>query len=449
MSDKFSDEFNEWLKRKERKQDQKLQEEKLEKENTIDDNKKSFVSDKEKTQRKEFNNINNDYVNREYVDKEYVDEQIKKNKPRFNTLKATALVLVGAILGSFIGPELSGLFNKNEPQITSNQSVDSARNISINPESEVNVENAVAKKAIQSVVGINVKVEGRNIFGSTTSQEGIGSGVIVSEDGYILTNAHVIGKSVREINVIFSDNSHEKAKVVWVDETLDLAVIKVEKNGMTPIEFADSDKVEIGDKAIAIGNPLGLNLQSTLTSGYVSGLNRSITMENGLVMNGLIQTDASINAGNSGGALLNSEGKLIGVNTAKAGRTDGIGFSIPSNIARGIVEKIRKDGSYNPVTLGIRGIDLVNYVQYTLDYDTGAKEGVIVGEVVPSSTASNAGLKTKDVIVSIGEDKIESMNKLKQVLLKYDVGDTAKVKVIRNKKEIQLDIRFEGGNANI
>lgn len=394
-----------------------------------------------------FRNNNNDRQSKEYVDKDYVDQQIKKNKPKLGFVKSGALVLVGAILGSFMGPYANNLLNGDEYQ-ASNLNTNQA--ISINATEETNVENAVAKKSIQSVVGIQSTVKGtQNPFFYTGDTVGIGSGVIVSEDGYILTNAHVVQQEGSELQVIFADTSTADASLVYYDDSLDLAVIKVDKTGLPAISFADSDEVEIGDKSIAIGNPTGFNLQSTLTSGYISGLNRTITMSNGLDMTGLIQTDASINSGNSGGALLNKKGDLIGINTAKAGNTDGIGFAIPSNTAKQIVDQIISKGSYTPIVLGIRGTDISIYKQLYQNPNLGVDEGVVVSDVVANSSADKAGIQANDIIVKIGDKAIGSMNELKQTLITYNIGDKTTVTVYRNGQEEILDITLEGEQPNI
>lgn len=409
---------------------------------------KDFVEDSKEDYFNEFSSErpNEDYINRIYVDKDYVDEQIAKSKSKFSNLKILSLILVGAILGSFLGPILQSKFT--EPN---GSNISSQETININSSDEANVENAVAKKAIPSVVGIHTSYIQSNpfMFGMEKKAEGIGSGVIVSEDGYILTNAHVVGKNPEKISVLFSDNTSAEAEIVYKNTNLDLAVIKVNKTGLPAIEFADSSKVQIGDKAIAIGNPLGFNLQSTLTSGYISGLDRSITMQDGTTMTSLMQTDASINSGNSGGALLNSKGQLIGINTAKAGSTDGIGFAIPSNTSKNIVDQIIEKGSFSQVVLGINGIDLDIYKQYTNNRSIEASKGVYVAEALKNSSADKAGLKSGDVITQIDDVEIDSMNKLQQTLITKRVGEKGKIKIIRNNKELELDITYEGQQANI
>lgn len=452
MTDYNNDEFLEWLRQKESEKNNDINSTEKAKDETspIESTRESYNfedrgSNSNFENRKIYTEENSDKI---YVDKAYVDEQIKRNKPKNRFVKALSLVVVGAMLGSFLGPLLQDTIFPNqeiERGALSNESVE----ISVSEES--NIENAVAKKAIPSVVGINTSYVSSNplFFGMEQYEEGIGSGVIVHKDGYILTNAHVVGDNPDEINVLFSDKSNEPAQIVYIDETLDLAVIKVNKTNLPAIEFADSDKVSIGDKAIAIGNPLGFNLQSTLTSGYLSGLDRTITMEDGSVMTGLIQTDASINSGNSGGALLNSKGQLIGINTAKAGSTDGIGFAIPSNITKNIVDQIIQNGSFTPIVLGIRGVDLSIFKQYTNNLDIDADEGVYVAEVMPDTSAEDAGLQEGDVLLEIAGERVDSMNKLKQILIKFRVNDQSTLKVLRDGNELDLDISFRGQNPNI
>lgn len=381
--------------------------------------------------------------------KRYIDDSVRKSRKKGAFARGLALVVAGSLIGTMIGFRLP----RKPSQDLSGQGPSQAVNISASE--EYNIESAVAKKAIPSVVGIQVNLQ-RRIQGFWNDQivqgEAIGSGVIVSEDGYILTNAHVVAEANKEegANVLFYDNSKANARILFVDQTLDLAVIKVDKKGLTPIELGDSENVKVGDKAIAIGNPVGLNLQSTLTSGYISGINRSIQMQDSSVLDGLFQTDAAINSGNSGGALLNKNGQLIGINTAKVQSTDGIGFAIPINIAKPIIESFINDGTFEAVQLGIRGVNLDVYQQYAGDGDRfNEQKGVVIIDVSPNGNAYRAGLKSKDLIISINDEHIESMNKLKQVLLTISKGQTADVKVLRNGSEKTIKVTFDGQSPNI
>lgn len=313
----------------------------------------------------------------------------------------------------------------------------------INVKGDENVENAVAKKAIPSVVGITTVTQSNDIFNLNKYVQGVGSGVIVSSDGYILTNSHVVGNGkAKEMNVIFSNGEKTPGKLIWQDESLDLAVIKVEKTGLPVMDIGDSDKVSVGDKAIAIGNPLGLDLQSTLTSGYISGLNRTINMENGASMDGLIQTDAAINGGNSGGALLNEKGELIGINTAKASGGEGIGFAIPINIAKTIVNEIKEKGNFDTVKLGIQGVDLKIYEKY-FQVETGAENGAVVIKVEPTSPAGKAGLQANDIILKLGDKEVSGMNDIRKALINYRIGDEVELEILRNGKNEKVKLKFE------
>ncbi|WP_058990091.1 S1C family serine protease [Anaerococcus rubeinfantis] len=360
--------------------------------------------------------------------------------------------LIGAVLGGFLVFSLLGSSLKNEnkneiPKESKNKSV-----VNINPTDDITMERAVVKKSIDSVVGITTKTKAtqNTIFGPQTGYvEGVGSGSIVTKDGYILTNSHVVSNSdASEINVLFSDDKTKKAKLVWNDTTLDLAVIKVEANNLSPIDLGDSDKVNVGDKAVAIGNPLGLELQSTVTSGIISGLGRTVSFQNGARMDGLMQTDAAINSGNSGGALLNSRGELVGINTAKAGNSDGIGFAIPVNLAKKVIKEIAKNGKFNSVYLGITGINLDLLLQSNnIDPKTvGSEDGVYVQSI--SDDAKNY-FRKGDIITEIDGQRVKDMSNLKKILLNYNVGDTCKIEIVRAGDTKEFDFKFTTDSSNI
>ncbi len=359
--------------------------------------------------------------------------------------------LIGAVLGGILVFLLLGSSLKKEnnkiPTESKNKSV-----VNINPSDDMTMERAVVKKSIDSVVGITTKTKAtkNTIFGSQTGYvEGVGSGSIVTKDGYILTNSHVVSNGdASEINVLLSDNKTVKAKLVWNDTTLDLAIIKVEANNLSPIDLGDSDTVKVGDKAVAIGNPLGLQLQSTVTSGIISGLNRTVSFENGAQMDGLMQTDAAINAGNSGGALLNSRGELVGINTAKAGNSDGIGFAIPVNLAKKVIKEIAKNGKFNSVYLGITGINLDLLLQSNnIDPKTvGSEDGVYIDSV--SKDARNY-FRKGDIITKIDGQRVKDMSNLKKILLNYSVGDTCKIEVVRAVDKKEINFKFTMDSSNI
>ena len=305
-----------------------------------------------------------------------------------------------------------------------------------------NIYHAVTDKAMPSVVGITTTtVDINNRFAIPTESQGVGTGVIVDANGYILTNSHVIsdGKAT-DVNVLFNDGTNTKGKVLWNDSQLDLAMVKVDKKGLVPAELGDSDKVRTGDIAIAIGNPLGLEFQKSVTQGIISGLDRTIQTEKSN-MTGLMQTDASINPGNSGGPLLNEKGQVIGINTAKASQAEGLGFAIPINTAKPIVEQIIKTGKFEKATLGIKGIDLAIF-ESTTGTNLEAEEGVYIAEVLVNTPAQKAGIQAGDVIVKVGEEKITTMSDLNKSLYKFSLGEKASILINRGGKEIKMEVQF-------
>ncbi|KGJ49107.1 protease [Clostridium sp. NCR] len=344
--------------------------------------------------------------------------------------------IISAMVGSFItafilGDKLSSKSNGNKQDIVVNEGTKSE-----------NIYHAVTDKAMPSVVGITTTtIDTNNIFAIPQQSQGVGTGFIVDSKGYILTNSHVVsdGKA-SDVNVLFNDGSTSKGKVLWNDPAIDLAIVKVDKTGLPVADLGNSDSVRTGDLAVAIGNPLGLEFQKSVTQGIISGLDRSIQTEQSN-MTGLIQTDASINPGNSGGPLLNDKGEVIGINTAKASGAEGLGFAIPINTAKPIVEQIIKDGKFEKVTLGIKGIDVKTF-ETTTGTDLAADEGVYIAEVVANTPAQKSGIQAGDVITKVGDTKITSMSDLNKALYKFSVGDKAKVEVNRGGKNITIDVKF-------
>ncbi len=386
-----------------------------------------------------------------------------KSLPSFLT------ALVGALIGGLLVFLLTSGFGakgnesskteSNQPQETqqnkdtdvSKKEIDKSIGNLDSKDTDESMESKVVKKSIDSVVGITTKAEvtQQTYFGPQSGYvEGIGSGSIVSSDGYILTNSHVVSNGeASDISVLFNDGTTTPAKLVWNDSTLDLAILKVEKDNLPAMKLADSDDVGVGDRVVAIGNPLGFELQSTVTSGIISGLNRTVNFQNGAQMDGLMQTDAAINSGNSGGALLNSKGEQIGINSAKAGNSDGIGFAIPINTVKNVINKIIENGEYNSVYLGITGQSLDYFRQFP-QANMGALEDV-QGVYVFSDFDENGVFEKGDVITAIDGKKVTDMASLRKVLLDYQVGESAKITIIRDGKEQTLDFTFSIDSSNV
>ncbi|WP_262121990.1 S1C family serine protease [Anaerococcus sp. Marseille-Q5996] len=370
--------------------------------------------------------------------------------------------LVGGLLIFFLTGGLGAMSNDSNteavdpPQTQAEQANVSKNQIdksigNLDDESDSSMESKVVKKSIDSVVGITTKSQvTQNTFWGPQSGyvEGIGSGSIVSSDGYILTNSHVISNGeASEISVLFNDGTTAPAKLVWNDSTLDLAIIKVEKKNLPVMELADSDKVGVGDRVVAIGNPLGFELQSTVTSGIISGLNRTVSFQTGAQMDGLMQTDAAINSGNSGGALLNSKGQQIGINSAKAGNSDGIGFAIPINTVKNVIDQIIKNGEYKSVYLGITGQSLDYFKQFP-QANMGALEDV-EGVYVFNNFDQNGIFQKGDVITAVDGKKVTDMASLRKVLLDYQIGQSAEITLIRDGKEQKINFTFSIDSSNV
>ena len=308
----------------------------------------------------------------------------------------------------------------------------------------------VANKVLPSIVGITVEYKINTLFGGSSTAEAAGSGIIVSEDGYILTNNHVVNtastSSYYQITEatgvkvkLFNDETEYEAKVVGSDAQTDLAVIKIEKNGLKAAELGDSDSVQVGEFAMAIGNPLGL--QSSISCGIISAKNREVQDSETKTTYHLIQTDAAINTGNSGGALVNADGKVIGINTLKLSGTgvEGIGFAIPINSTLSVYEELKTKGKIARPYMGIGGIDIdsLKAKQYHL------VEGIYVKTIDNFSAAEKAGLKIGDIILEIDGTPVKSMAELNAIKNKHAIGDQLKIKINRdgNEQEVTLTLQ--------
>ncbi len=375
----------------------------------------------------------------------------KKKKRQRNGKKGIIAALVAvSIISSSLGGLAGGAYvnyqlNKNN-QLSQSKDKVSTQQVKIDLSDNVYFAVAVAEKAQKTVVGITTDITrtANTFFGPQTEKgKSMGSGMIVDSNGYILTNSHVVGDGQYDkITVSLIDGSTAEGKLLWNDTTLDMAVVKIEKKGLPAVELGDSDEIMVGEPVVAIGNPMTLELERTVTQGIVSGLNRSITFENGTTIKPLIQTDASINSGNSGGPLFNAEGKVIGINTAKMSSAEGLGFSIPINTAKTILEQVIGKGTYASLYVGIKGVDVATY-EKSLGVDVSAEYGVVVVETVKDSPAAATDLKMGDVITSIDGKKIESMSDLKRQLYQYKENDKIKLSVNRNGEELTLEMTLK------
>lgn len=266
-------------------------------------------------------------------------------------------------------------------------------------------------------------------------RQGAGSGVIISADGYIVTNNHVVA-GADEILVKLNDNTEYKGRIIGLDETTDLALVKVEAKNLPAITIGNSDALKIGEWVLAVGNPF--NLTSTVTAGIVSAKARSLGA-NGV--ESFIQTDAAINQGNSGGALVNDRGELVGVNAmlySQTGSYAGYGFAIPTTIMNKVVADLKEFGVVQRALLGVRGMDVTNYIDVEKekgnDIDLGTNKGIYIQEVEQKTTAEELGLQKGDVVTAIGDKPVTKMAELQEALTQHRPGDKVKITYVRNKK---------------
>ena len=380
-----------------------------------------------------------------------------KEKKQYTGKKALvasflAVALVASMLGGLAGGALVNyqLNSQVNKQVEASNGI-SAEQVNINLSDNMYFAAAVAEKAQKTVVGITADItQSVNTILGPQTQKGtsMGSGMIIDPNGYILTNAHVVGDGEYDkITVSLIDGSTAEGKVLWFDTTLDMAVVKIEKTGLSSVELGNSDELMVGEPVVAIGNPMTLKLERTVTQGVVSGLNRSITFDNGTTIKPLIQTDASINSGNSGGPLFNAEGKVIGINTAKMSSAEGLGFSIPINTAKPILQQVIGEGTYSSLYVGIKGVEVQTY-EKSLGVDVNAEYGVVVVEAIKDSPATQVGLEMGDVITSIDGNKIETMGDLKRHLYEYKENDKVKLNINRSGEEITIEMTLKVKPAN-
>jgi serine protease Do len=311
---------------------------------------------------------------------------------------------------------------------------------------------SVASKVSPSVVSIVTKGEARSYYGGTQTQEGAGTGIIVSSSGYIMTNKHVIQGS-QSVTVVTSDGvSHSNVKVLGADPLNDLAFLKIDGvSNLKAAELGDSSSLRIGQSVVAIGNALG-QYQNSVTSGIISGTGRSVTAalnesdpsSDTETLTDLVQTDAAINPGNSGGPLVNIAGQVIGINTAIASDANGVGFTIPVNAAKGLLKGVLANGKVERAYVG------VNYVTITADvadaYKLPVRSGAYVyaeggrSPIVDGSPAAKAGIKNKDIITKVNDIDVGDKGSVASLVAEYAPGDTVRLTILRDDKKITVDV---------
>ena len=353
------------------------------------------------------------------------------------------VLIVVAIIAGFVGSIFTYVILDNKISNISGGVTNNGQGIKYEIQSTDSPVVAIAKKAGPSIVGVRVNYVSQGIFGAIQESDEEGSGIIYSEDGYIITNYHVIESAIKnsnaEVTVTLSNQKTYPATVVGGDEVTDLAVLKIDEKGLVAAEFGVSTEVMVGELAVAIGNPLGQELAGSVTGGYISALNRKITADGRTYK--LIQTDAAINPGNSGGALVNSKGQIIGINTVKIGATgvEGIGFAIPTDDALPIIKELIQNKKIVRPYIGISGGNLTKSNAKLYDLP----EGILVTQVLADSPAKKAGLQRGDVIIGVDGREITTMEELNEVKNSKKVGENIVLKVYRDKKELDITVTLE------
>lgn len=314
--------------------------------------------------------------------------------------------------------------------------------LSVEPKETEEISNTL-ENVTKCVVGISkIKNKGDSIFDTKATENlSLGTGIIISENGYIVTNWHLAGNKYSSCYVTLENGKVYNGNTVWADSDLDLAIVKINVSGLNYLELGDSSNAKLGEKVYAIGNPIGMEFQRTVTAGIISGLNRTIKIEEknaSSYMEGLIQTDASINEGNSGGPLINEKGEVIGINSVKIETAEGIGFAIPINTIKPIIESFIASGKFEEAYLGIFAYDkeVVKYLENNLEFSGG----IYVVKIMADGPAAKTNIKTGDIITKIDGNNVNRMSELRNYIYQKKPGDRLEVIINRNNKEYKTEV---------
>lgn len=394
--------------------------------------------------------------------KSYETTSYKVSEPKKKSKGASSSVIISFLSGALgaiiivavcfcvpsVNTMLNGLIDTDKPAIEVNSNINTQM-IDLTEFSETSVN--VAEQILPSIVGITIEYTVNSMFQGTGTSTASGSGIIISEDGYILTNNHIVSVSnsssssfyqVSEANKIkitlYNDENEYEAEIIGTDAMTDLAVLKIEKTGLKAAKLGDSEKLRVGEFVMAAGNPLKLNF--SVTTGVISALNREISdSETGYTYN-VIQTNAAINSGNSGGALVNSKGEVIGINFMKisSSSVEGICFAIPISPSLEIIQQLIENGKILRPYIGIVGVEVTPDIakRYNL------VEGVYVENIDQFSGAKRGGIEIGDVIIEIDGNEVKTMDDINEYKYTKNIGDVIKVKVNRNGEELEFDIEL-------
>lgn len=356
------------------------------------------------------------------------------------------LIILGLIsyyiYNTYQNIDIKSSYEVQKTDYTTN-SVQTVENIEKNSENIADI----IENVTDCIVGISkFKNNGNSIFSKSSEEKlGIGTGVIVTDNGYILSNSHVTGEKFSTCYITLDNGRTYDGTVVWADSDLDLSITKISAKNLKYVIIGDSDNIRVGETVYAIGNPIGFEFRRTVTSGIVSAKNRTIKIEdseNSSYMSGLIQTDATINPGNSGGPLITPNGNVIGINTVKISSAEGIGFAVPINTIKTVINKFKENDKFDEAKIGIYAYDkeVIPYLSYSNNF----VKGIYVVQINPNSPASKVDLKVGDIINSIDGVELSSMNGLKQYIYTKNIGDEVKLNITRGK--INKDIILQLGS---
>lgn len=304
----------------------------------------------------------------------------------------------------------------------------------------------VIENVTKSVVGISkLKNTGNSILSkSNESQLGLGTGVIVSTKGFILSNQHLTGEKYSKCYVTLEDGRNFDGTVVWSDVDLDLSIVKISAKDLPAVTLADSNSIRVGESVYAIGNPIGFEFRRTVTSGIISAKNRTIKLEEGenlSYMTDLIQTDATINPGNSGGPLIYPNGEVIGINTVKITTAEGIGFAVPINVVKQVIKNLDETDKFEEPTIGILAYDK-EVIPYLTSIDPNFNKGIYVASIIQNGPASNTDLKVGDIITAFDGLEINTMNELREYIYTKKPNDEIQIKYTRGKINREITLKL-------
>ena len=373
---------------------------------------------------------------------------MKKHKRRkMSNLKKVTITFIILLIFWILGFYIYFTYQKievKEPNYEASKTISTNQEQTVEKAEENSTKIAdIIERTTRSVVGISkLKNVGNSIFSNNTAEElGLGTGVIVTENGYILSNEHVTGSKYSKCYVTLEDGKTYDGTVMWSDTSLDISITKIEAKNLPYIALGDSKKIRVGETVYAIGNPIGFEFRRTVTSGIISAKNRTIKLEeNGtqVYMSDLIQTDATINPGNSGGPLITPNGEVVGINTVKITSAEGIGFAIPINVVKSIIESYKNTGKFEQATIGISAYDkeVIPYLNSNIKFE----EGIYVAQITKNGPADKTELKEGDIILSIDEKNLSTMNDLREYIYTKKPNDEVTLKVTRGKinKEIKI-----------